>query len=377
MTDPTQEKYNPVLYANYPVLDQILLNYLGIEELVDRWKVDPTVFELQSSLNLLTGRFHLAPVTSFRAFLRAYDSTYATVRSYFLIGAKPEEIMFQAAVAGNLQAFYTGLKLYPKYRASWFLNIALRHAARGGHKIMIDLVHDLGGCRKLEQLRGTIEGGHLATLEHLDTVYVHSIPIDWTYLLDEAGMSGNQAVIDFVIDKGGREDTSLIQSLIINNHIELALKYIRENDYNQNMVFRTAMDNGNLDLARLVAADNKINREVLNQLLNDGSEYITEEIIDYFISLGADDYNALLYRLAGCDNLKLFKKYSKGPGVDYESHLINALYYDSIKVVKYIIKNQLVDLAPDKLNSYLSEVSSGSLELIDLLISLGATPIVG
>jgi hypothetical protein len=165
--DTRAEVFSPQIYSNYPVLDSVLLHYLDIESIVARHQVNPAVFETQGSLNLLAQRFDLPPSLSFPAFLAGYDAKYATIRSYSLPDAVPIRIILKAAEAGELQAFYLGLRRNPKYKNPTFLNRALIRAARGGHQVMIDLIKDLGGTSSESELIGTSEGGHLEKLKLL------------------------------------------------------------------------------------------------------------------------------------------------------------------------------------------------------------------
>jgi hypothetical protein len=393
-------KFSPRVYAKYPELDQVLLHYLGIEELIDRHTVNPELFESQSSLNFLTQRFILAPASTFRAFLLQYDRKYATVRSYFLPGALPKEILLKAAEAGNLQAFYTGIKLYPKYRNPKFLNQALSSAALGGHQVMIELVKDLGGHDVMSELIGTVAGGHLANLKsmlskmegpepvysrltkvavvkgQLDTLkYLTSLwaptLAEWNKLFTHAGASGNQEVIDYLVSRGPDNYTKLIQGAIGYNHIDLANKYLDKPGLNYSDIFRSAYYGHKLDLAKFIAAGRTIDQDVLDECLKYHDQ--TPEAIEYLISLGASNYTGLVASFAGGNDLELFKQYYKEPGIDYEYVFSFALKYGNLEVASYMIEKNLIDLGRKDLNNYLRAIRVVNLKLFELLFRLGAT----
>jgi hypothetical protein len=395
-------KFSPRVYAKYPELDQVLLHYLGIEELIDRHTVNPELFESQSSLNFLTQRFDLTPASTFRAFLLQYDRKYATVRSYFLPGAESEAILLKAAEAGNLEAFYTGIKLYPKYRNPKFLNHALNSAALGGHQVMIDLVKDLGGHDVMSELIGTVEGGHLAKLKtlleitSLDTSRLYLLAIsatysgqlttlkyltslqtielkDYNYLLFEAGSNGNPVVIDYLISLGADDYSQLIESLIQNNYVDLALKYLDKPGLDYSNIFFSAFMINNLTLARLLATGRTINPNILDGLIAHIPKHVTSEGIDYLISLGAVNYSGLIDAILHHNRLDLFKQYYKCPGIDYMHVFNSALGEGRTKFLKFMLKHRLIKLTPTDLNKYLAIVELDDLSTFELLFSLGAS----
>jgi hypothetical protein len=387
-------KFSPRVYAIDPVVDQILLEHLGIEELIARHKVNPELYESQSSLNSLSRRFNLARATTFRAFLRNYDQQYATVRSYFLPGAKPKEILLQAAEAGNLQAFYTGLKLYPEYKVPAFLNQSLQLAARGDHQVMIDLIKDLGATDLIRELTGTVEGGHLARLKRLDKpnrqeIYKLSMiaaghgylaTLKYLVSLDEidqdhldaliynAGQSGNQGVVDYLVSLGGDNYTKLITGALSRGHFDLAVKYLDQPDLNYIPIFNAAVTAHNLDLAKLIAKGRNISPRLLNAMLGFPR---TEEEIEYLISLGANNYFTLLLELVRQDNLDLFIKYYKRGRGNYVELFLSGILRSSIKIVKFMIQHRLVPVETQDLNGYL--VKANTIPMLDLLFSFGAT----
>jgi hypothetical protein len=400
--DARTEAFSPQIYANYPVLDSVLIYYLDIESLIQRHQVNPAAFETRESLNLLAQRFDLPASTTFLAFLDSYDAKYPTVRSYFLPGADPEAIILKAAEAGNLQAFYLGLRLNPEYKDSYVLNQALRLASRAGHQAMIDLIKDLGGTSFKQEVRGTAEGGHLEKLKCLIsqgpnlpqnvlsqltgdaarygqlaafkylTILWTPLPYQWKSFAWAAGESGNQGMIDYVISQGEINYTPAILGAIIRGHLELAILYMDKPGLNYTSIFSQAFNLNYLDLAKLVARDHRINRKVLNELMEYDEPTTTYETIDYLISLGWNNYDGLVNQLAINDQIELFRRYYLGPGVDL-IHVLNlGLENSSLEVVKFMLEHQLVPVTPDELNSYLTLVAFNP-ELIALLFSLGAT----
>jgi hypothetical protein len=322
------DTFSPQIYGNYTVLDSFLLHYLDIESVVQRHEVNPAAFETREALYFLAQRFDLPTSQSYQAFLDSYDTKHATVRSYFLPGANPKDIMLKAAEAGNLKAFYLGLRRNPKYKNPTFLNIALRRAARGGHQAMIDLIKDLGGTSFKEEVHGTAEGGHLEKLKlliaqepelspevlfqltrdatsygHLATVkYLITIwtpdRYEWKHFASAAGRSGNQRMVDYIIGQGGNAYTQVILGAISRGHLELAILYMDKPGLDYRAIFIQAIYRNYLDLAKLVASYHRIERDTLNDLILGFSGRQSYETIDYLISLGGNNYQGLISHMA-------------------------------------------------------------------------------
>jgi hypothetical protein len=397
--DTRTDAFSPKIYGKYPILDSIMIYYLDIESLIQRHQVNPAAFETRGSLNLLAQRFDLPPSLSFSDFLNSYDAKYATVRSYFLPGAKPQRIMLKAAEAGELQAFYLGLRRNPKYKETDFLNQALNRAARGGHQVMIDLIKDLGGTSFKDELRGTAEGGHLENLKlliaeaprlvnhvliqvtnsaikygHLSTVkYLDSLhnsnPND---LINQAGKSGNQSIIDYVISQGGDNYTDLILGAIVGGHLEIVMRYMDKPGLRYRNIFGQAIRFNCLDLAKLVASHIRIDQDNINDLMGNLKHGMTYETIDYLISLGGNNYSDLIDQLADSDQIELFKRYYLISNFNYSKVFDTSLDYSSVKIVKFMLEQRLVPVTVDQLNRYLRMVGLYP-EIIELLFSLGAT----
>jgi hypothetical protein len=397
--DPVADVFSPQIYGNYPVLDSILIYYLDIESIIQRHQVNPAAFETQGSLNLLAQRFDLPPSRTFSAFLDGYDAKYATVRSYSLPNADPEAIILKAAEAGNLQAFYLGLRRNPKYKTPTWIKEALRRAARGGHQVMIDLIKDLGGTSFKQEVRGTAEGGHLeqlkrliaqgkklsqdglfevtndagrygqlATVKYLTTLWVPDSH-EWKSFARAAGETGNQGMIDYIISQGGDNYTEVILGAIVGDHYDMATLYMEQPGLNYNNIFSQAVNYNYLDLAKFVARDRRIDQGVLNSLMSVVSKRTTNETIDYLISLGGNNYRGLIDRLARNDHIELFKRYYLSPDVDYVGVFKMGLVYSSVEIVKFMLEQQLVPVTVDELNSYL-RLGRFNPELIELLLSL-------
>jgi hypothetical protein len=400
--DPVADVFSPQIYSNYPELDSVLLHYLDIESVIQRHQVNPAAFETRESLNLLARRFDLLPSVSFPAFLAGYDAKYPTVRSYLLPGAKPKAIILKAAEAGELQAFYLGLRRNPEYKTPTFLNQALRGAARGGHQVMIDLIKDLGGTSSKHELRGTVEGGHLeqlkplivqghdlsqrfifqltkgsvkfgqlAMVKYLTILWIPT-PIDWEYLIRSAGRSGNQGMVDYIISQGGVNYTQLILGAITGGHLDLVVGYMENPGLNYVNIFDQAVYFNYLELAKLVAKDHRIDQAVINNLMSCVSERTTYETIEYLISLGGTNYNDLALHLTIYNKFELFKRYYLSPGVDYVQVFYRCLRNSSLEIVKFMLEQPLVPVTEEDLNKYL-RLADFNPELIALLFSLGAT----
>jgi hypothetical protein len=364
------DTFSPQIYGNYLGLDAVMLHYLDIEEITARHKVNSAAFETREALYFLAKRFDLPPSRTFPAFLARYDAKYATVRSYLRPGANPRQIMLKAAEAGNLQAFYLGLRRNPRYKNPDFLNQALRRAARGGHPVMIDLIKDLGGTSFKEEVHGTAEGGHLEKLQlliaqgpelsqdelfkvtedatrygHLATVkYLISFwmpnSYDWKSFARSAGVIGNQGMVDYIINQGGDNYTQVILGAIAGGYLELAMRYMDKPGLDYRVIFSQAINYDYLDLAKLVARDHRIDLATLNDLMS-GSGSLTYEIIEYLIALGGDNYHGLVSQLARFNQIELFKRYYLSPGVDYVQVFNIGLRNSSLEIVKFMLEQRL------------------------------------
>jgi hypothetical protein len=398
----TADPFSSQIYGNYTVLDSVLLHYLDIESLIRRHQVNPEVFESQGSLNLLAQRFDLPTTTTFSAFLDAYDAKYPTVRSYLLPGANPKAIMLKAAEAGELKAFYLGLRRNPKYKNPTFLDRALKIAARGGHPAMIDLIKDLGGDNYMNELRGTAQGGHLEKLKLMitkgqvlgrvllfrlikDAVRYGQLATakylisrtnpdaaDWEALIPSAYKSGNQGMIGYVISHAGEDYTGIILRAISDGNLELAMRYLEEPGLDYDYIFRQAFNYGYLELAKLVARDRKIDQDLVDNLMGRISKTTTYEMIEYLISLGGTNYKGLVHELVINDQLELFKRYCRRPGVNLIQAFNLGLKDLNVEIVEFMLEQRLVPVTVQELNRYLRLVGFNP-ELIDLLFSLGAT----
>jgi hypothetical protein len=396
------DTFSPQIYGNYLGLDAVMLHYLDIEEIVQRHQVNPAPFETQEALYFLAQRFDLPSSRTFPAFLDRYDAKYATVRSYLLPGIKPKVIILKAAEAGNLQAFYLGLRRNPKYKNPFFLNQALKRAARGDHQVMIDLIKDLGGTSFNEEVCGMAQGGHLeklkrlifqgpdlssyllfpltrdaaryghlATVKYLTTLWTPD-PFAWKHFAGAAGKSGNQAMVDYIISQGGNNYTEVILGAITGGRLELAMRYMDKPGLDYLHIFSQAIRHNYLDLAKRAASYYRIDRATLNDIMSDVSESQTFETIDYLISLGGNNYRGLVNRLAKNGQLELFKRYYLSPDVDYARVFNKGLVYSSVEIVKFMLEQRLVPVTEKKLNKYL-KMDELNPEIIALLFSLGAT----
>jgi hypothetical protein len=400
--DTSTEVFSPQIYSNYPVLDSVLIYYLDIESIVARHQVNPAAFETRESLYVLAQRFNLPASTTFPAFLAGYDRKYATIRSYLLPNAEPETIILKAAEAGNLQAFYLGIRRNPEYKETDFLDRALKRAARGGHQVMIDLIKDLGGTSSTPELRGTAEGGHLeklklliaqgpdlrrgglfqvtdsavkfrqlATVKYLITLWMPD-SYGWKHFAWSAGESGDQAMVDYIISQGGDNYTEVILGGIAGGHHEFVMRYLDEPGLNYRNIFDQAIDYNYLDLAKLVAKDHGIGQQVLNGLMGIVNIGTTFDTIDYLISLGGNNYHGLIDQLIRNDQIELFKRYCLSPDVDHVQVFSRGLENSEWAVVKFMLEKRLVPVTVDKLNKYIDRAEFNP-ELIELLLSLGAT----
>ena len=97
-TNPPPAEYRAYLeHPEVVTLNQIMLHYLEIEDILKLYRQNYEQFETRQALNTLTKRFKLPAATDFKRLLRDYDMKYATVRSYLYNNRVPAVILWQAA----------------------------------------------------------------------------------------------------------------------------------------------------------------------------------------------------------------------------------------------------------------------------------------
>ena len=243
-------------YVEHPevaTLNQVMLHYLGIEEILKLYSQNNEQFETRQALNTLAKRFDLPPARSFERLLQSYDMKYATVRSYLYHNRTPDKILMRAALEGNIQAFYNQLKLYPELRKNNVYTTALEKAAKGGHEAIIELLLELGAKDKRRTvLVSAAKGGQLelvqkelnkgvkhryvhsavheaASKRHKDVVAAlldyHTTDKILTAAMEGAGYSGDIDMIEYVISRGGTNYVGLLRYADIYGHFDIIRQY--------------------------------------------------------------------------------------------------------------------------------------------------------
>ena len=287
-------------YTQHPdvvTLNQIMLPYLGMEEILYSQSYEQ--FETRQTLNTLAIRFQLPAAITFKQLLKSYDMQYATVRSFLYNNRTPKEILYQAAKEGDIQAFYNQLKLYPELRFQDYYTYALQEVAEVGHKAIIDLLIELGANPYVIPI-GAASGGHLdifkdvidkanligKTLPLADSAqsaaennrmevldYILSINPSkavLSYAMEGACTSGNAAMIEYLIAKGGDDYVALIQGATRGDHFDLFKQYYSKvKTAKLYYTFRLAIDNLRLDVLEFLLEKGVIETDILQQTLID------------------------------------------------------------------------------------------------------------
>ena len=281
-------------YTQHPdvaTLDQIMLSYLGMEEILKLYSQNYEPFETRQTLGILALKYKLPTATTFKQLLRSYDMQYATVRSYLYDNRTPLKILYQAALEGEIQAMYNQLKLYPKLRNRDVYNEVLFEAAKGGHRAIIDLLLELG-ANKYEILHGAAEGGHLALFKEIAVTYSRGVHITAAaflaaqnsqmevlayilsinastavldYALRGAGESGNSKVIEYLIAKGADNYKGLVEGAAEKGHLEIFKRYLdKDESCNFTSIFDIAMLGERLNIVKYVF-DEVVDTNVIGQ----------------------------------------------------------------------------------------------------------------
>ena len=271
-------------YTQHPevsTLNQVMLYYLGIEEILKLYRHNYVLFETRQTLGILSFIHKLPTVDNFKQLLRAYDMQYATVRSYLYNNRSPEEILQQAALEGDIQALYNQLKLYPELRNIYVYTPTLHKAAAGGHRAIMNLLLELG-ANKGVILNGAAEGGHLDIIKeevakldkgrikrlHLDGVanlaaannrmevldYILSVDTSTrvlSYAMQGAGISGSIAMIEYLVAKSSDYYAALVEGTVEGDHFELFKQYYgKVGPGDLYYIFQTAIHNLRLDVVK-------------------------------------------------------------------------------------------------------------------------------
>ena len=290
-------------YVEHPevaTLNQIMLHYLEMEEILKLYRQNHEQFETQQALTTLAQRFKLPAATTFKQLLRDYDMKYATVRSYLYNNRTPEQILLQAASEGNIQAFYNQLKLYPELREQIVYFLALRCAARGGHEAIMELLFELG-AKDVDAtvLINAAKGGQLAIVQkelakefepiciedavHYAAEYRHKAVLAALFdystdteilrsAMEGAGEGGDTDIIEYVISRGGKDYTNLIERAARCDHFDIVRKYwdkLTVNDvFFNDDILRNAVVYGVLDMVKFLVESKLISRCMLGYRLS-------------------------------------------------------------------------------------------------------------
>ena len=352
---PGYKKYTE--HPNVSTLNQVMLNYLDIESILKLYAQDEDyeIFETQEALNILAQRFKLKEAKTFKQFLKNYDTTYATVRSYHYIDRggnydyeveQATQIFVQAALEGNIQAMINGLKLYPELKDVKTLNRALEIAAMNGYEAVIDLLLDLGATNTENQiLSGAARGGHLNIMKaEKYKAYKKSFK-NWPGILDYgriigqsikgehlevlkylltfksrqdasvncqmyiAGTVSNEEIINYLISEGATKFDNLVVGAIEADNFDIILKYwdlameingdINEdstiNDDDVKLLFERAAIKNRPDVLKFLLDEGLIEQETLDYTLGVAiTKDADNKIIKYLKSMGANEPPELL-----------------------------------------------------------------------------------
>ena len=288
-------------YVEHPevaTLNQIMLHYLDMEEILKLYRQDHEQFETRQALDTLSLKYKLPSATTFKQLLRDYDMQYATVRSYLYKNRNPKKILYQAALEGNIQAFYNQLKLYPKLRKEELYTGALARAAQGGHEAIIELLFELGAKDKHTLvLTSAATGGQLALVQkelakgsrisileavgnaakHRHKAVVAAL-LDYrinsrilTEAMEGAGQSGDADVIAYVISRGGSNYKILIASAVETGHFDIVRQYYNKLTRNSvelnTTILKGATSYADLDMIKFIVERNLVTQDRLENSL--------------------------------------------------------------------------------------------------------------
>ena len=338
-------------YVEHPevaTLNQIMLHYLDMEEILKLYRQDHEQFETRQALNTLAQRFELPAATNFKQLLKRYDKKYATVRSYLYNNRGPEEILIQAAFEGNIQAFYNQLKLYRWLRDREVYIEALGRAASAGHEAIIELLFELGVKDSVGIVfRYAVIGGQLALVKKelaKGVVYIEGSIRDaakfrlkdvLAVLLDYkkndqllvtamagAGMSGDNSIIEYVISRGGKDYPTLIESAAMCGHFSVVKEYwdkLGENHiWLNDKVLRGATKHKDLSTVKFLFKEKLVSQTQLKRSLISFKRSRKESLKDKSLASGLQELTRLDNEIAVVDSIIAYLN-NHGVDVDDES----------------------------------------------------------
>ena len=320
-------------YVEHPevaTLNQVMLHYLDIEEILKLYSQNHEQFETRQALDTLAQRFNLPKARSFKRLLKSYDMKYATVRSYLYNNRTPRQILMNAAFEGNIQAFYNQFKLYPDLRNEGIYYAAIASAAQGGNEAIIKLLFQLG-ARGVGRsvLFNAARGGQLELVlkelakgfksEDIEVavsyaasnqqkavlaVLLDSLTNDQilTEAMDGVGVSGDNSIIEYVISRGGRDYSSLIRSAAAYGHFDIVRQYwdkltVNDTEFNDS-VFQDAAKYADLATVKFLVERTLVSPYQLKTTLREVKSNLEETIEDKQLASGPHELERLDNRIA-------------------------------------------------------------------------------
>jgi hypothetical protein len=272
-----------------------MLNYLGIEEILELYNQYHTSFENRTSLNTLSIRFGLPTVNNFKELLKLYDIKYATIRSYHYKNRTPKKILLQAAEEGNIQALYNGLKMFYKLRTVHIYNLALTKAITAGHNSIVDLLLDLGANNYECIYISASKTGNL-NLVKTYLKYDNQFKLGESYQLaiKNASQFGHIDILEYLFNlnlilKGADDYNSLLRGAADANNLDIIKKYLpkaNKNTYSYFWILDNSIKNEHIEVIKLLVNEENFNKDILINALKDAYFYKSSKTIDYLENKG-------------------------------------------------------------------------------------------
>jgi hypothetical protein len=327
---------------NIEMLTSVLLYYLDMEEIYLLYdERNYKIFENKSSLDLLAERFNLPKADTFAELLDSYDRTYATVRSYSYPDLFPETIICNACLEGNIQAVVFGLENYSDLRNKFVYNTCAMYAAERGHKVIVDMMLDLGADDYRNILRGgCISGNFDIVLEALDKGDISPVPDDYK----EAARGGHLNIIKYLLkvnnypfkeyDVSSEEDEE-------REHFDAETEYLQKI---RDTIGQYGAEGGHEDVVELAVRLGYDEKNIFNLAIKRGRMNIFLKYINKF----ADDKNMMR---------KTVKKLIRLGDIPMLEYILNNGYYNisGVNLYSIFLKRNKYTVIPSNMFSYLVE----------------------
>ena len=260
------------------VIVKTVINHLNVDELIELYSKSlliPFILNKPEVLSLLTIKYGLYQIETFREFIDAYDEKYVTLRC--LKKYSHEECLIRASGVGNLETI-TGLsKMFNVFSMS-ATYIAAETAAENGKLDAVQLLLDtfnISHYNRCTLANSAAKNGH----------------INIAFLL--------------VPNAPPRTLKNWASYLAIGGDTNKVLAYIKDDKELIESAAEGAAEGGHIELTQLLITKRADHKKLLEFAVRSGND----ELVDYILSLGDCNYSSVLIAAIKSNNQKLIDRF--------------------------------------------------------------------